>query len=101
VLRQFSPVSAASFSPDGRWILTAGATTAILWQTATGGLFSYLRGHSVRVVPLVTALFAPNGTQILTAGRDGTVRTYVCAICGGAADLLKLARMREARIAGR
>jgi WD40 repeat protein len=101
VLRQFSPVTAASFSPDGRWILTAGATTAILWQTATGRLFAYLRGHSLRVVPVITASFAPNGTGVLTAGRDGTVRTYVCAICGGVDDLLKLARLREARIVRR
>jgi WD40 repeat protein len=91
----FNPVQAASFSPNGRWIVTAGPFTAGIWSTATGRLYPptgssdpYLRGPTL---PLTSAEFSRGGRRILVASQDGTVRTYVCQICGGLNDLRRLA----------
>jgi WD40 repeat protein len=100
----FGPVRAASFSPDGRWIITAGPRTAGLWNSRTGQFFAptgltndpFLRGHSSG--PLSSAMFAPDGRRVLTAGPDGTARTYVCTVCGGMGDLVRLARARLAAL---
>ncbi len=37
-------VAAASFSADGRWIVTAGPASAAIWNAATGARLFYLRG---------------------------------------------------------
>lgn len=42
----FGSVRRASFSADGRWIVTAGPISAGVWPTDTGRLLFYLRGHS-------------------------------------------------------
>jgi WD40 repeat protein len=84
----FGPVSDAAFSPDGRWVVTAGPVTAGLWDAETGQLVSYLRGHT----DLVTAAaFTPDGGRIVTAGLDGSVRSYVCDLCGSIEALEALA----------
>jgi WD40 repeat protein len=87
----FGPVFGASFSPDGRWIVTAGPVTAGLWQTSDGRLLTYLRGHKE---PLTSASFSPDGRRILTSSRDGTIRVYRCELCGGIDALLGLANKR-------
>src|SRR3972149_222936 len=39
-------IYSASFSPDGRWVVTAsGDHTARIWDTATGQLIHTLQGH--------------------------------------------------------
>ena len=75
----FGPVVGASFSPDGRWVVTAGPASAGVWDVASGDPIAFLRGHTG---PLTAASFSPDGSHILTASLDGTVRTYVCAVCG-------------------
>jgi WD40 repeat protein len=100
----FGPVHAASFSPNGRWVITAGPRTAGLWDSRTGRFFAptglandpFLRGHTGG--PLTSATFAPDGRRVLTASKDGTARTYVCAVCGGIDDLVRLARGRSAAL---
>jgi len=87
----FGPVFGASFSPDGRWIVTAGPVTAGLWQVSDGRPLTYLHGHTE---PLTSASFSPDGRRILTSSRDGTVRTYLCQLCGDIDALLGLARTR-------
>jgi WD40 repeat protein len=69
-----NPVLQASFSPDGRYILTAGRDgTARLWDTAKGEQ----RGTSLKHAgPLSRAAFSPDGNRVLTAGRDGTTRVW-------------------------
>ena len=99
VLRgHFAIVSDARFSADGRWLVTAGPGTAGLWEVRSGRLLSLLRGH--RGI-LRAAAFAPGGHTLFTAGEDGTLRTYVCQVCGRLPDLLALAdrRLRVARAA--
>ena len=57
VLRgHFAIVSDARFSPDGRWVVTAGPGTAGLWSTSSGRLIYYLRGHEGK---LLSAAFSP------------------------------------------
>jgi WD40 repeat protein len=87
----FGPVFGAAFSPDGRLVVTAGPTTAGLWQAKDGKLISYLRGHDE---PLTSASFSPDGRRILTSSRDGTVRTYMCEVCGGLESLAAVAELR-------
>lgn len=90
-------VAHAEFSPDGRWIVSAGPSTAGLWASDTGRLQFFLRGHEAR---LTSAAFDPTGTRIVTAGRDGTVRVYHCEICASGEALLDVARARL-RLTGR
>jgi len=87
------PVFDGSFSPDGRWIVTAGPVSAGLWQVSNGRLLTLLYGHKE---PLTSASFSPDGRRILTSSRDGTVRTYLCELCGGIDDLQRLANERMA-----
>jgi WD40 repeat protein len=92
----FGPVFDASFSPDGRFVVTAGPMTAGLWDAGSSKLIAYLRGHEE---PLTAASFSPDGTQILTSSRDGTVRTYACQVCGGVDALAKAAESRRDALA--
>ena len=80
-------------SPDGRWIVTAGPSAAGIWQTRTGDLLYFIRGHKSAVR---AATFAPDGRRMLTAGADGTMRDYRCDLCGKLPALQKLARARLA-----
>jgi WD40 repeat protein len=86
-------VNDAQFSPNGQWIVSA-ANKAALWDLGTGRQpILRLRGHEGTTT---AATFDPSGTVIVTGGVDGTVRTYVCEICGGVDDLLALAESRLA-----
>jgi len=42
----FGTVGAVAFSPDGRWVVTAGPISAGLWPTPTGRLLFYLLGDT-------------------------------------------------------
>jgi len=86
-------VNDARFSPDRRWVVTAGPRTAVLWDARSGMLVRYLRGHQGRVL---SAGFDPTGRVIVTGGQDGTVRTYRCEFCGDLEQLSEIARRRLA-----
>jgi WD40 repeat protein len=92
VLRgHFGIVSDASFSPDSRWVVTAGPKTAALWQRDSGELVFYLRGHTGIVT---SASFDRTGARIVTASADGTVQTYDCTICRSGPALIAAAQQR-------
>ncbi len=95
VLRgHFGSVRSAVFSADDRWVLTAGPTTAGLWNMATGEL-RFLRGPTDEL--LTSAVWAgPDGWTVLTTSKAGTLRTFRCDLCGEPGDLLALARRRLA-----
>jgi WD40 repeat protein len=93
--RHVSVVADASFSGDGKWIVTAGPSAAGIWQTRTGKLLFFYRGHTA---PLTTAAFAPGGRRFVTAAQDGTLRAGVCDVCTGIRDLTQMARRRLAQI---
>jgi WD40 repeat protein len=91
----FGPVFGASFSPDGRWVVTAGPLAAGLWPISSGKLLTLLYGPTE---PLTSASFSADGKRILTSSRDGTVRTYKCELCGGIDELLTLSNTRLAAL---
>jgi WD40 repeat protein len=91
-LRHNSEVRDASFSPDGRWVVTA-AFRAALWDPRSGLPVVRLQGHDG---PVTAATFDSSGRTIVTGGVDGTVRRYVCVVCGDLDELLTLADERLA-----
>jgi WD40 repeat protein len=75
--------SSAVFSPDGKWILTAGQShiTAQVWEAATGRMISEMIGHECdgSFCGIWSAVFSPDGQWVLTAGTDGTARIWEAA----------------------
>ena len=64
----------ASFSPDGRFFVTAGEDSLVkVWEVATADELHTLRGHGGTVR---TALYYPDGRRILSASHDGTARVW-------------------------
>jgi WD40 repeat protein len=92
----FGNVAQASFSPDGRWIVTAGPATAGLLHAPDGEELLLLRGHAE---PLMGAVFVSD-RRVVTASRDGRMGTYVCTLCARLPALqgLARARLRETRL---
>ena len=90
----FGSVADARFSPDGRWVVTAGPITAGLWNVRTGELVMYLRGLTSR--PAAVA-FAPDSRTIYAEEAGGVVRRYECRICGNVEELLAVADRRMER----
>jgi WD40 repeat protein len=95
-------VGDVAISPDGRWIATAGPTTVGVWETETGrridagAPFLFVRGHGPRVRSVA---FAPDSRRIVSVGDDGTLRSYLCELCGTAEQLITLAQKRLGRLA--
>jgi WD40 repeat protein len=82
------PVRTASFSPDGRFILTASDDrTARVWDVTTGQEVSVLRGHRKG---LLSAAFSPDGSRMVTAGDDRTARVWDAGMGQGFVDLGKV-----------
>jgi WD40 repeat protein len=92
VLRaHFGPVSDARFSPDGRWIVTAGPRSVGLWKASTGELVRLLDGPPG---PYVAVAFTPNSRTIVALTEGGVVTRYRCRVCDGIPGLLELADER-------
>jgi WD40 repeat protein len=85
-------VNSAAYSPDGRWIVTAGADdTARVWNAGSGQQKMVLKGHTASVS---SAAYSPDGRWIVTASDDSTARVWWW---GDVEDLLAEARSRLAR----
>jgi WD40 repeat protein len=89
----FATISAAAFSADGRWAVTAGPGTAGLWDLVSRQRLVFLEGHEGR---LLAASFDAAVRRVLTVGSDGTLGVYDCETCGGIAELRRLAARRLA-----
>ena len=89
----FGSVADARFSPDGRWVVTAGPISAGLWNVRTGELVGFLRG------PLrpVAVAFGADSRIVFSEEANGTVRRYGCEVCGTVDDLRAMAERRLAR----
>ena len=71
---QLQFVNAASFSPDGSRIITAGTDrTAKVWDASTGAVVLTFKGHTAAVH---SASFSPDGSRIVTAGEDQTAKVW-------------------------
>jgi WD40 repeat protein len=80
----------ATFSPDGKHMITAGVNLPTIWDLGTLSKLSTLPGPNGTVTGLS---FSPDGTRLATAGRDGTARIYLLEID----DLMNLAEERLTR----
>ena len=67
-------VNTASYSLDGRYIVTASKdNTAKLWSAADGKLLREFKGHRDQIL---SAKFSPNSKYIVTAAWDSTARIW-------------------------
>jgi WD40 repeat protein len=67
-------LSAAAFSPDGRFVLSASSDgTMKLWIVATGAMLHTFTGHTDDVTSVA---FSPDGRFALSGSRDGTARLW-------------------------
>jgi WD40 repeat protein len=71
---QGAPVTGAAFSPDGRFLATAGRNrVAMIWHVSSGQRVQELSGQ---FLGLTTLAFGPQGGRVATASRDGTARVW-------------------------
>ena len=74
IARYKLPLSAATFSPDGRLIATAGAGQIIhVWDAASGRLVAELDGESPAFTDVA---FFPSGRRVAASGIDGGIRVF-------------------------
>ncbi|QDT97379.1 protein kinase domain-containing protein [Gimesia aquarii] len=68
-------VASASFSPDGKWLVTGSwDNSAKIWNTQTGHAEKKLEQKHQGFVN--TARYSPNGKLILTSSDDGTAKVW-------------------------
>ncbi len=74
VLHHHGPVNLATFSPDGKRILTASQdNTARVWDANAARLLATLSGHKG---PVNDAEFSSDGKRIVTASADDSARVW-------------------------
>lgn len=72
-MKHENPIVSASFSPDGKWVLSAcGDRFARLWKVETGSIFNTMN-HGGKVG---SARFSVDGLLVITAADDRTVRVW-------------------------
>lgn len=70
----FAAVRAASFSTDGRWVVTAGDDArARIWDAATGMPVTQPLVHDR---PVTAASFSADGSRVVTGSDDNTARVW-------------------------
>lgn len=78
-------VSSASFSPDGKYVLTSSFDKeAKVWNAASGRRVLDIKGHETQVN---CASYSPDGKYIATASEDNTAKVWNAATGKLVADL--------------
>src|SRR5262249_9603388 len=97
VVAHQGPVPDLAFSPDSRWIATAGTISVRVWDARSPNeLLLLLRPTK----PVQVVLFTSDGRTIVAAGKDGTIRRYDCVGCRPMPELVHAAQARLAQTAG-
>lgn len=69
-----SDVAEVAFTPDGKWVVSAGKDgVVLLWDATTGEQLRTLQGHEGRIDGLAVS---PDGSSIASAGSDAKVRLW-------------------------
>jgi WD40 repeat protein len=67
-------LTGSSFSPDGKYVLTASNDgTARIWDSSSGAQIKLLAAH---VKTIFSSGFSPDGKQVMTGSMDGTTRIW-------------------------
>ena len=67
-------IQSASFSADGKRVITAGRDrTARIWDAESGRELMRLEAHRDIVF---AAVFSPDSRQVITAGKDMTAKVW-------------------------
>ena len=65
----------ASYSPNGRYVVTVSADkSAKIWDVESGTVIRTLLGHSDEI--RTTGVFSPDGNRVLTTSLDSTARIW-------------------------
>ncbi len=80
-----------AFSPDGRFLATAGVTQVILWDSSTGEKLFTLAGQSVGTtvgynLGVGQISFSPDGQRLAVANMDGVSKVWDLATQDRTAD---------------
>ncbi|MBK9938396.1 MAG: PD40 domain-containing protein [Chitinophagaceae bacterium] len=72
--RHTNKVTSASFSSDGKKIVTASFDSTVkIWDAQSMAVIAELKGHTAGVL---SAFFSPDGKKIVTASYDYTAKIW-------------------------
>jgi WD40 repeat protein len=81
VLESATPVTALSFSPDGRWLVSGQQNgEVLLWNLETGQAAARLSG---KFGTIRTLIFSPDGDRLYGAGQDNVITIWALGLVVG------------------
>jgi WD40 repeat protein len=104
--RHQGTITALAFSPDGRWLGTAGARKAGVWQVRKsnldGNFLFFVAPLRTQQGPLTSIAFTRNQTIVMGSNHlagppydvPGAVRSYTCSLCRGLPHLVSAAKAK-------